>query len=199
MYHVCVKQRKATGHEVVRQFSFVCGNGTIFNQLTMICDAPDESIPCEDAPKFYRLNSKFGHPDVPLHHGNDWEEGYNLGDDPYNNDYDELSNDRRITPVDYYPESYYSDSSYLRTSYADPYYRERSYTEDTSVPTYNSRTYPEPRYTARRFPHGRYNYANGDASAESRTSYSSIYAANSDVPSSQAQPALRARSFATFK
>jgi len=46
MYHVCVVQKKATGHETIRQYSFVCGNGTIFNQLTMNCDDPDESLPC---------------------------------------------------------------------------------------------------------------------------------------------------------
>ena len=82
MYHVCVVQEKATGHKVIRQYSFVCGNGTMFNQLTMNCDDPNESLPCEDAPRFYRLNDKIGNKEEPLHNGDDWESDAEPGYDP---------------------------------------------------------------------------------------------------------------------
>ena len=74
MYHVCVVQTKATGHKVTRQFSFVCGNNTIFNQLTQTCDNPEESLPCIDAPKFYGLNTRIGQTDAVMHTGNDYKE-----------------------------------------------------------------------------------------------------------------------------
>ena len=105
----------------------------------MICDAPDESIPCEDAPKFYRLNSKVGHPNVPLHHGNDWEEGYNQ-DNPYSsNDYDD--NYRSPSP-DYFSEPYYPpERSYSPLSYSDPYYYNPRYSAS------NSRVSSDPSYS----------------------------------------------------
>ena len=75
MYHVCVVQPESNGKSIIRQYSFVCGNGTIFNQLTLTCSDPEESLPCEDSPKYYKLNNKIGERDTWIHNGNDWEEG----------------------------------------------------------------------------------------------------------------------------
>ena len=91
MYHVCVVQPESNGKSIIRQYSFVCGNGTIFNQLTLTCGDPEESLPCEDAPKYYKLNNKIGERNTWIHNGNDWEEGFESEDatsDNLNNDND---------------------------------------------------------------------------------------------------------------
>lgn len=51
-----------------RQWSFACGNQTVFNQLTFTCSFPEEAIPCDKAPDFFYLNSNVlqGDPEVPF-------------------------------------------------------------------------------------------------------------------------------------
>lgn len=53
----------------LRQYSFMCGNQTIFNQFSMTCATREESLPCEYAPEFFELNKRVqeGRPDVLLH------------------------------------------------------------------------------------------------------------------------------------
>ncbi|XP_055934108.1 U-scoloptoxin(01)-Er1a-like isoform X1 [Argiope bruennichi] len=64
IFHVC------HGHEEgkLRQWSFACGNQTMFNQLTFTCSYPEESIPCNKAPDFFYLNGNVqkGDPEVPF-------------------------------------------------------------------------------------------------------------------------------------
>ena len=43
------------------QFSFVCGNQTIFNQESLTCAFPEDSLACADAASLYDLsNANFG-------------------------------------------------------------------------------------------------------------------------------------------
>ncbi|XP_074597547.1 uncharacterized protein LOC141852438 [Brevipalpus obovatus] len=67
IFHICDVQLNSQGVTEVRQYSFACGNQTIFNQLTMTCASPEESIPCELAPNFYPLNQRIGQDRVLFH------------------------------------------------------------------------------------------------------------------------------------
>ncbi|XP_068226837.1 titin-like [Palaemon carinicauda] len=58
VFHIC--------HRSGRQDSFLCPNGTIFNQKYFVCDWW-YNFACEDAPFFYPVNAALGHPGVPLH------------------------------------------------------------------------------------------------------------------------------------
>ena len=166
MYHVCVVQRKPTGHQVIRQYSFVCGNNTLFNQLTMTCDDPQESLPCEDAPRYYNMNRKVGEPNTLFHTGNDYiEEDEDPGFNEENADYF-ASSSEVISPVYAAPENHrsryptYSYRPYSRSRYAT-YDSSDSYLESSesieqpvAYPTYHSRRVkpeipPEPVETRR--------------------------------------------------
>ena len=39
------------------QYSFLCGNETIFDQATLTCNYPVDSLPCEDAEAMYSLKN----------------------------------------------------------------------------------------------------------------------------------------------
>ncbi|RXG52332.1 hypothetical protein Avbf_18187, partial [Armadillidium vulgare] len=61
VFHVCLPVPKDVGEENnVEQFSFVCGNETVFNQETLTCTFTQDSIPCEDSEKYFSLNEEFG-------------------------------------------------------------------------------------------------------------------------------------------
>ena len=58
VFHIC--------HRSGRRDSFLCPNGTVFNQKYFVCDWW-YNFKCEDAPFFYPVNAAIGHPGVPLH------------------------------------------------------------------------------------------------------------------------------------
>ncbi|MPC10633.1 hypothetical protein E2C01_003272 [Portunus trituberculatus] len=58
VFHIC--------HRSGRQDSFLCPNGTVFNQKYFVCDWW-YNFACEDAPFFYPVNAAIGQPGVPLH------------------------------------------------------------------------------------------------------------------------------------
>ncbi|GFS42314.1 chitin-binding type-2 domain-containing protein [Nephila pilipes] len=64
IFHVCHGFEEGSP----RQWSFACGNQTIFNQLTFTCSYPEEAIPCNKAPDFFYLNGNMqqGDPEVPF-------------------------------------------------------------------------------------------------------------------------------------
>ncbi|XP_054721125.1 uncharacterized protein LOC129230730 [Uloborus diversus] len=64
IFHVCHGYQEGSP----RQWSFACGNQTVFNQLTMTCSYPEEAIPCDRAPDFFYLNGNVqqGDPEVPF-------------------------------------------------------------------------------------------------------------------------------------
>lgn len=52
VFHVCVPP--------AQQFSFFCPNTTIFDQRLLICQDQYAATPCQDAERFYVVNSNFG-------------------------------------------------------------------------------------------------------------------------------------------
>ncbi|XP_023232252.1 U-scoloptoxin(01)-Cw1a-like [Centruroides vittatus] len=53
IFHVCHPTEKKT-----EQYSFICGNLTVFNQQTMTCSHPDDAVPCNKAHEFFHLNER---------------------------------------------------------------------------------------------------------------------------------------------
>ncbi|XP_064487319.1 U-scoloptoxin(01)-Cw1a-like [Ornithodoros turicata] len=65
VFHVCKSEEKE-GKLEYAQYSFACGNQTMFNQATFTCAFPDESVPCSNARDFFYLNEKLGLEKTPL-------------------------------------------------------------------------------------------------------------------------------------
>jgi len=66
VFHVCYPFMDSEGFIRTRMWSFICGLDTIFNQEALVCDHPDHSVPCEDAPQYYDVNDLFGREDLPF-------------------------------------------------------------------------------------------------------------------------------------
>jgi hypothetical protein len=62
----------------MNHWSFLCGNQTVFNQLTLTCAWEEEAIPCQSAPQFFGLNTRIGQPNVLFLEDNDIAQGYGL-------------------------------------------------------------------------------------------------------------------------
>ncbi|KAK3873907.1 hypothetical protein Pcinc_021114 [Petrolisthes cinctipes] len=62
IFHVCYPVNDEVGNIIEEaQFSFMCGNQTIFNQESLTCARPEESYPCDQAENLYDLsNAEFG-------------------------------------------------------------------------------------------------------------------------------------------
>ena len=71
IFHICDAQTNPSGQTELRQYTFACGNQTIFNQFSLTCALPEDSVPCELAPQFYRLNERIGQPQTLLHQEED--------------------------------------------------------------------------------------------------------------------------------
>uniref|UniRef100_A0A4Q8K6M6 U83-Liphistoxin-Lth1a_1 n=1 Tax=Liphistius thaleban TaxID=1905330 RepID=A0A4Q8K6M6_9ARAC len=67
IFHVCHTVPHDDGSSETQQWSFLCGNQTVFNQLTFSCAYPEEAVPCPNARDFYYLNQNLGAgPNVPF-------------------------------------------------------------------------------------------------------------------------------------
>ncbi|KAG7156555.1 uncharacterized protein LOC121853471 [Homarus americanus] len=62
LFHVCVPIYDDQGQiTTVDQFTFMCGNQTMFSQESLTCTSSVDSFPCNEAPTLYDLvNSEFG-------------------------------------------------------------------------------------------------------------------------------------------
>ncbi|XP_076315772.1 uncharacterized protein LOC143228393 [Tachypleus tridentatus] len=60
IFYVCVPSVLDNGDQTIYQYSFFCGNQTVFNQLTLTCVFQEEAIPCANAPDFYFVNDNIG-------------------------------------------------------------------------------------------------------------------------------------------
>ncbi|PRD34785.1 UNVERIFIED_CONTAM: hypothetical protein NCL1_13587 [Trichonephila clavipes] len=67
IFHVCHSVDKDDGSRNTQQWSFVCGNQTLFNQLTLTCADPEDAIPCPEAPSFYSINDRINAGDPKLY------------------------------------------------------------------------------------------------------------------------------------
>lgn len=66
IFHVCYTVTRPDGSSEIQQYSFLCGNQTIFNQLSLTCAHPEEAVPCQSAPDFFYLNSYIGVENAPF-------------------------------------------------------------------------------------------------------------------------------------
>ncbi|XP_054158803.1 U-scoloptoxin(01)-Cw1a-like [Oppia nitens] len=78
VFHVCHQQTDPEGRAIMNHWTFLCGNQTIFNQLTQTCAFEEESVPCSMAPQFFNLNQRLGDPKVQFLDDNDIASGYAL-------------------------------------------------------------------------------------------------------------------------
>ncbi|KAG7161532.1 uncharacterized protein LOC121874944 [Homarus americanus] len=63
IFHVCEPVYDEEGATVleVNQFSFICGNQTVFSQEYLVCTHPQEALPCDQAESLYQSsNAGFG-------------------------------------------------------------------------------------------------------------------------------------------
>ncbi|XP_037284176.2 uncharacterized protein LOC119176940 [Rhipicephalus microplus] len=73
VFHIChdvLRSGGAAGHEM-QHFSFLCGNQTMFNQLSLTCAYEEDSVPCQNAKDFYYLNANIGDPTAEFLSDND--------------------------------------------------------------------------------------------------------------------------------
>ncbi|XP_050692952.1 U-scoloptoxin(01)-Cw1a-like isoform X2 [Eriocheir sinensis] len=64
IFHVCYPYVDADLIVKLRMFSFICGPGLVFDQEKLVCDYPENAIPCEAAESFYSVNNYFGRIDL---------------------------------------------------------------------------------------------------------------------------------------
>ncbi|XP_067119897.1 U-scoloptoxin(01)-Cw1a-like [Centruroides vittatus] len=60
IFHVCQTITHADDTTETLQWSFFCGNQTVFNQLSLTCAFPEDAVPCSDAKDFYYVNDNIG-------------------------------------------------------------------------------------------------------------------------------------------
>ncbi|TRY76626.1 hypothetical protein TCAL_07088 [Tigriopus californicus] len=54
VFHICLPIEDDIGNVIeTAQWSFICGNGTIFDQQTLTCNYEQDSIPCDQAASLY--------------------------------------------------------------------------------------------------------------------------------------------------
>ncbi|XP_069985384.1 U-scoloptoxin(01)-Cw1a-like [Penaeus vannamei] len=69
IFHICHPYQDPEGNFFTRMFSFICGEGTIFDQSTLTCNFPEYALPCEAAASYYNINGYFGREDVQFRDG----------------------------------------------------------------------------------------------------------------------------------
>ncbi|KFM82445.1 hypothetical protein X975_10986, partial [Stegodyphus mimosarum] len=67
IFHVCHSVETEDGSKETQQWSFICGNQTVFNQLTLSCADPEEAVPCPEAGSFYSINDRINAEDPELY------------------------------------------------------------------------------------------------------------------------------------
>jgi len=60
IFHVCVPIETEEGPQAPVMWSFICGLGSIFDQAQLVCNYPEDSLPCEQVEEYYRINEYFG-------------------------------------------------------------------------------------------------------------------------------------------
>lgn len=58
IFHVCHTDAIEGGAPETKQYSFLCGNQTVFNQLSLTCADPEEAVPCPSARDFFYVNDR---------------------------------------------------------------------------------------------------------------------------------------------
>lgn len=54
IFHICLPIQDNDGVVIeTAQWSFACGNGTVFDQQTLTCNFPTDAFPCEESASLY--------------------------------------------------------------------------------------------------------------------------------------------------
>ncbi|CAB4067652.1 unnamed protein product [Lepeophtheirus salmonis] len=54
VFHICLPIEDDVGQIIeTAQYSFICGNATVFDQNTLTCNFPEYAIPCSESPSLY--------------------------------------------------------------------------------------------------------------------------------------------------
>ena len=54
IFHICLPIEDNEGQIIeYAQWSFACGNATVFDQQTLTCNHPEDAFPCEESPSLY--------------------------------------------------------------------------------------------------------------------------------------------------
>merc|ERR1711872_353100 len=62
VFHVCNPLINANEGVETYQYSFMCGDGTQFDQRQLTCVRPEEATPCQETRNFLYVNEQFGRP-----------------------------------------------------------------------------------------------------------------------------------------
>lgn len=77
IFHVCNPVPQIDRIKV-EKYSFMCGNMTVFDQLSQTCMIPEYAIPCSSAADFFYLNNRIGQRDIFLHGAQDIDKAEKL-------------------------------------------------------------------------------------------------------------------------
>ncbi|RXG60482.1 hypothetical protein Avbf_06842 [Armadillidium vulgare] len=59
IFHVCLPYTTDDGVDETRMWSFLCGEGTVFDQAQLLCNYPEYALPCGEAESLYNINDYF--------------------------------------------------------------------------------------------------------------------------------------------
>ncbi|XP_064487311.1 uncharacterized protein LOC135399442 [Ornithodoros turicata] len=71
LFHICHTVHAPDAEPDLHQYSFFCGNQTVFDQFSLTCARPGDALPCEYASDLLYLNERLGRENVALHEDND--------------------------------------------------------------------------------------------------------------------------------
>merc|ERR1711872_858190 len=60
LFHVCNPTLFSDGSIETYQYSFMCGEGTVFDQKELTCKVPVDAISCQESPSYFYVNEYFG-------------------------------------------------------------------------------------------------------------------------------------------
>jgi len=60
VFHICYPALFSNGAVETYQYSFMCGEGSQFDQKELTCVAELEAIPCNESSSFFFRNEQFG-------------------------------------------------------------------------------------------------------------------------------------------
>ncbi|XP_037772414.1 putative uncharacterized protein DDB_G0282133 [Penaeus monodon] len=63
VFHVCNPTLFSNGAVETYQYSFMCGEGSVFDQKELACVAESSAIPCQESTSYFYTNEQFGRPE----------------------------------------------------------------------------------------------------------------------------------------
>ncbi|ROT68673.1 putative fibrous sheath CABYR-binding protein [Penaeus vannamei] len=63
VFHVCNPTLFSNGAVETYQYSFMCGEGSVFDQKELTCVAESSAIPCQESSNYFYTNEQFGRPE----------------------------------------------------------------------------------------------------------------------------------------